>query len=168
MAEPAEVAEEVERLAIHCRPPLMGLDERALWLEDWCRDLAGYPIEAVREACRRWRNGEDRKFPLPGQLRPLIAAAMLGEDRPAVERAEPWRPISEADYQALTLAEKIRHQRILCAQAMRKAGPMWGRYGPIAAADMSDDWRRWRGKAGGHDAEARRLSAMLEHEGSPA
>lgn len=168
MAEAAQIAEAVERLAVHCRTPVMSLEERSVWLEDWCRDFAEFPIEAITEACRRWRNGEDRRFPLPGQLRPLVVLAVAGGDRPVVERAEPWRPVSQAEYQAMTVAEKLRHQRILCSNALRKAGPMWRNGRPVTADELPDTWRRWRDKAAGHEAEALRLAAHLERSGEPA
>jgi hypothetical protein len=122
MASPAEITDEIERLAAHCRPPLMDVNQRVLWLEDWCSDLKSFPIEAIRAACTKWRHGEDRKFPTAGQMRGLCMANTPGKPTPS-GLYEPWRELSDAEYEALGLNNKIRHHEILAAEAGRKAGP---------------------------------------------
>ena len=162
MAEPHEIIEEIERLAVHCRPPLMSVEDQARWKLDWCSDLAPHPIEAIRSACQRWRNGNDRKFPMPGQLRPLIAAAMQSAQRGPVEGTEAWGPVSDAEYDRMSLRDKIRHQRILGAEANRKAGPMFKGGRHLTADEMPESWSIWRSRAEGHYAEAKRLTAFLK------
>lgn len=163
MADRHDIAEEIEALAVHCRPPLMSVEDRSRWTADWCEDLKDFPIEAISHACRRWRNGTNPKFPMLGQLIPLIKAA---DPKGAKgQKVEAWRPLSDDEYRDLPLKAKIRHHQILAHEARKTGGPMWtgGQFGkPIAAADMPPKWHdaQRRGKA--HDAEAKRLRAMLK------
>ena len=163
MAERAEIAEEIEALAVHCRPPLMSLEDRSRWLSDWCEDLQEYSIDAIQHACRKWRMGTSPKFPMLGQLVPLIRAA----DHQGVkgDKVQAWRPLSEDEYRSLTLREKIRHRQILAHQARTKAGPMWtegdkGR--PLTRDQMPQRWHELQAQADNHDAEVKRLRAMLQ------
>lgn len=171
MAQRTEIASEIEALAVHCRAPLMEVEQRTSWLRDWCNDLADFEIEAIRAGCREWRQSGATKFPTPGQFIPLVRKRING---PKTDPAsiQPWRPIGDAEFDALSLRDKIRHHRILAAEARRKAGPMWRNppagasvakpiKGHIPANDMPDDWRRWTEIASGHDAEAKRLSGYL-------
>ena len=162
MAERAEIAEEIEALAVHCRPPLMSLEDRSRWLSDWCEDLQEYSIDAIQHACRKWRMGTSPKFPMLGQLVALIKAA--DHQRARGDKAEAWRPLSDAEYRGLTVREKIRHHQILAHQARTKAGPMWehGMMGrPLAREEMPEKWHDLHRLADGHDAEVRRLRAMI-------
>ena len=164
MADLSEIIAEIDSLAVHCRPPLMSVDEQSRWKADWCADLREYPIEAIRTACQRWRNGTDRKFPLPGQLRPLVVAATRTTDRETAEASQPWKPLNDAEYNALTLREKIRHHQILAAEASGKAGPMWRGGQPATAEEMPDSWRIWRQQAANHYAEVQRLRQYLNRD----
>lgn len=163
MADHHEIREEIEALAVHCRPPLMSVEDRARWAADWCDDLKDYPIDAIRHACRKWRMGTVSKFPMLGQLLPLIRAA----DHEAAARGrkdEAWRPLTDDEYRGLTLREKIRHHQILAHQARTKAGPMWteGEKGrPLTRDQMPQRWHELQAQADGHDAEVRRLRAMI-------
>lgn len=160
MAERTEITEELERLALHCRPPLMSVEDRVRWLADWCEDLRSYDIEPIRTACKRWREGVEAKFPRQGQLVPMIRAATVkGEKTAIVEGNKPWRPLTDEEYQQLTLSDKIRHCRILAQEAYSKAGPQ-GLH--TSAEDMPESWKIWRGKGHGHDAEAQRLNKILQ------
>ena len=161
MATKTEILNEIEPLEAHCRPPPMNELQRAGWLRDWCADLAEFPIEAIAAGCRKWRHSGSTKFPTPGQLLPLIRAE-LPQRREAVN-AEPWRPISDAEYEALKLPEKIRHHRILAHDARRKAGPMWVNGKHCTAEEMPEGWRRWNEQAERHEAEAARLTKYLRH-----
>lgn len=166
MAERQEIAEEIERLAVHCRPPLMSVEDRMTWVADWCQDLSGFPIAAIRMACTSWRNGTDRKFPLPGQLKPLIRVhvpSQKGEVGPQV-----WRPLSDDEYGALTIMEKVRHHLIMAAEAGSKAGPMFrntslsngmsnAKGEHLTADQMPQTWHDWKARQAGHLAEAKRL-----------
>lgn len=119
---------------------------------------------------RDYRHSGAVKFPTPGQLLPIVRAktplASSG-DKP-----REWTPISDAEYDSLSLREKIRHQRILAHEAYCKAGPMWKTpqggttlrrpvAGHVAERDMPDIWRHWRSIGQRHDAEAKRLQERL-------
>src|ERR1700747_1981343 len=123
MAEKTEILDAIEALAVHCRPPMMEISARTLWLRDWCADLAEFPLEAIVTACRKWRQSGATKFPTPGQLLPLVRDSVPSQG--GGTRVEVWRPLSDAEYQALTVREKIRHHQILSHEAYSKAGPMF-------------------------------------------
>jgi hypothetical protein len=170
MANKPEIIDEIEGLAVHCRPPIMEVGQRSSWLGDWCNDLAEFEIEAIRGACREWRQSGAIKFPTPGQLLPMVRKR-ASADR-AADHNGPWRPLSDAEYGALGLREKIRHQQILAAEARRKAGPMWRnppggasiqrpKPGHVEPHEMSPAYRKWSEIASGHEAEAKRLRGYL-------
>jgi hypothetical protein len=84
-AKPQEVAVLFERLSLHY-PELKRTDREAkLAIEDWLEDLAEYPVDLIREACRLWRNSTQRFFPTPGQLidpvRPILTHRKALEKR---------------------------------------------------------------------------------------
>jgi hypothetical protein len=162
MAEKPDILDAIEALAIHCRPPIMDAEQRSLWLRDWCSDLAQYPMEAIAAACRKWRHSGAVKFPTPGQLLPLVRESQPAE---RAEHVEVWRPLSDAEYAALTVREKIRHHQILSHEAYSKAGPMFRNtsQGPrmsgvhLAADDMDASYRKWTDLGKHHAQEAHRL-----------
>jgi hypothetical protein len=169
MAQRTEIAAEIESLAVHCRPPIMEVEQRASWTRDWCNDLGEFPIEAIRSACRQWRQGGQSKFPTPGQLLPLIRAASPQATGPKLEA---WAPADEETYRAMTLREKIRERQILAQEAYRKAGPMFrnaaaggvmtkARGEHLKPEQMSDAWRHWTRIGDNHKAEAVRLREKL-------
>ena len=161
MAERTEIMDAIESLALHCRAPLMSVEQRASWIRDWCDDLRGFDIAAIRAATARWRASDNAKFPTPGQLLPLVRGQATAE-RDAGAVAAPWKPLTYAAYDELTLTEKIRHQRILANQARGKAGPQWRGGKPATPDQMPAAWHAWRQRAQNHDAEARRLQQVLE------
>lgn len=165
MAEKHEVIEAIESLATHCRPPLMGVEERVAWVKDWCSDLQDFPIENVRLACQRWRQGEDRRFPLPGQLIPLIRATLRqGGDS---GRPEPWRPLTDQEYWDLPVREKIRHHQIMVAQAGFRGGPMFSQTGSkmksghLTREEMPPVWHDAQDEIALHNAEIKRLRGFM-------
>lgn len=162
MASPNEVIDALETLAVHCRPPIMSQDERSRWLASWVEDLRQYPAQAVTDACRRWRNGTDRKFPMPGQLKPMVEGAMKPSEPTGT--AAPWRPLSEAEYADLTVREKIRHQMILASQCRAKAGPQAKHKFPVPADEMPPEWHELRAEAARHEAEAKRLRSYIAQD----
>lgn len=137
----------------------MSVDARALWMRDWCDDLSSFPIEAIRAACRKYRNSGATKFPTPGQLVPMVRGEAKQE--PDAPKMQPWRPIEDAEYETLSLRDKIRHHRILAHEARRKAGPMWRNGKPCPAEEMPDTWRAWNRQAEHHEDEAARLSKFI-------
>jgi hypothetical protein len=175
MAERTEISAELNALSVHCRPPIMEVEQRALWLRDWCSDLAEFPIEAVRIACRKWRLSGATKFPTPGQLMPLVRENLPTEKG---EAAREWSPADDAEYRAMSVREKIREHQILAQQAYRKAGPMF-RNGSASGAPMSKasgthltpeempaSHAHWVAQAQNHLADAQRLRQYLN--GVPA
>ena len=170
-ASKAEILAQIEALAVHCRPPLMSVEQRELWLRDWCADLAEFPIEAIHSACRKWRHSGAIKFPTPGQLLPLVREGVPG---PKGEKAEPWRPATQEEYAAMSLREKIREHRIQAHEARCKAGPMFKNHEGstmgrpkgthLPAEEMPSTWRRWTDEAERHDREAKRLTEILHRK----
>jgi hypothetical protein len=169
MAERTEIATELNALSVHCRPPIMEVEQRALWLRDWCNDLAEYPIEAIRVACRKWRLSGSSKFPTPGQLMPLVQ-----ENLPTEKRDIPreWTAASDDDYRAMTVREKIREHQILAHEAYRKAGPMYRNMASGGAlskasgkhlepAEMPPTHAHWVSVGLSHTQEAHRLRQHL-------
>lgn len=174
MADRDEITTEIEALTTHCRPPLMDVDARMLWLRDWCEDLASYPIEAIRKACRQYRMGGSAKFPTPGQLMPLVQSHMPSESH---GRTEVWRPLTDEEYRGLTVRQKHRHQLILASEAGGKAGPMFRNAGGtpgkpkgehLTPADMPPAWSHWIRVRDGHMAEAKRLREIMNQPAYPA
>lgn len=159
MAEKAEIVDAIEALAVHCRPPLMEVEQRTSWMRDWISDLVQFPIEAVTNGCRKWRHSGATKFPTPGQLVPMIRASLPAEK---VEAVQPWRPLGDAEYQALTLAEKIRHHEILAHESSRKAGPMWRDGRPLTLDQMSPDYHEHMARSKNHHAEVKRLREFMK------
>lgn len=169
MASRNEIIAEIEALETHCRAPLMATDARARWMQDWCADLAEFPADTIRAAMRDYRQSGATKFPSPGLLLPSIRAK-LPLDRKGDAPRE-WEPISDAEYDTLTLREKIRHHAISAHEARRKAGPMWRNppgsslkkpmAGHIQRQDMPAAWRILMDRAEAHEAEATRLRETL-------
>lgn len=133
-------------------------EESERFLRDYLADIEELPLEAIKKACAKWRQSGQTKFPVPGQLIPLIRGCMAAEPK---ARAEAWRPLDNAEYDALSLPEKIRHHRILSHEARLKAGPMWCNGGPTTAEQMPDIWRSWNARAENHEAEVGRLKGFL-------
>lgn len=169
MAERHEIADAIDSLAVHCRPPLMSVEDRSRWTADWCEDLREFPIEAIRNACKRWREGTNPKFPLLGQLLPLIRAG----DHQGVKgaAAEPWRPLSDDEYRSLSLNGKMRHQQIMAHKCRTEAGPMWrgGQNGePVSPEEMPAKWHDLQARAKAHDREWRRLRDHMKTQDQSA
>lgn len=173
MATRAQVIAAIEALEVHCRSPLMTVEQRGTWLSDWCSDLGDFPVDAIETGCRNWRRSGSGKFPTPGQLIPMVRAAQPSDVKPGDNAV--WRTLSDEEYRGLTIREKIRHQTILAHEARRKAGPMFrntssggalsrasGKH--LTADEMPDVWRRWNSVAEDHEAEAGRLRAMIREK----
>lgn len=162
MAEPREIIEEIEALTVHCRPPIMSVEQRSRWQWDWARDLAKYPLEDIQSAFRQWRQGESQKFPTPGQMIPILERmSHRGASAPDAATLA-WRyDISGDEYHSLSLNEKIRHHSIAASYCRRKAGPMPHLGPPIRKEDMPAEWQEWRERAHRHDEEAKRLKQSI-------
>lgn len=162
MADPSDIVDALESLALHCRAPLMSVEDRSKWMRDWCVDLRDFPIEAIRAATARWRQGETTKFPTPGQLLPLVRAANHSPDA-SKRKAMPWRAPTDAEYDAMSLTEKLHAHTCLALQARDKAGPMWvtSMGGPVTPDQLPERWHVWTQRAKNHEAEAGRLRQIL-------
>ena len=157
MASTEEIAEEIESLAIHFRPPIMDNAARSRWLEDWCSDLSEYPIQAIKTASRRWREGTNPKFPLLGQFIGLIKAVNFsGKGQTGGDRA--WRTVSPDEYHAMSMRDKARHHQIMAHATRRKAGPMWTNGRHVAADEMPQAWHDLQAEALRHERHAKKLS----------
>lgn len=132
-------------------------DEQERYMLDYLADIQQYPLEAIRKACAEWRTSGVTKFPTSGQLIPLIRKHCPQETAP---QNREWAPISEDEYEAMSLREKIRHRLILAQEARRTASTHthgWNRN--INTAPPA--YRHWIDIAAGHDKEAMRLGTFL-------
>lgn len=172
MAEPTEIIDALESLALHCRPPIMSVEDRSRWMRDWCEDLRSYPAEAIRTATSRWRHGAVQKFPTAGQFLPLVRTATPAPPTASTAKAKAWSELEDCDYDQLTLAEKVRHHRILASELNAKAAREWRRLPETLARkppSFSDwqsalpaDWARFRSQEVNHLYEADRLKKKLQ------
>lgn len=124
MAENHDIIDELDTLALHCRPPVMSADEKSRWLASWVDDLREFDIVAIRAACRNWRQGEgNTKFPVPGQLLPMVRAC-TPRPTPSGDPFRPWTWPDDIELGSMTLEEKIRQYRIMAHETRTRAGPM--------------------------------------------
>ena len=159
MADRTEIMDELETLATHCRAPLMDVETKGRWFRSWGDDLSDFPIAAIKSACRRWRQGAITKFPTPGQLLPFVREAAMPV--PKLISNQAWAPVSEEEYEAMTLSEKAREHRLLGNHELRRAGPQ-GRDTP--PDQMSLAWHDHRARAKNHFAEADHLQNLIWRE----
>ena len=154
-----EIIRELRALEKFCAfPPNMNGEDRERFLKDYLADIQEFPLPAIQKACQKWRQSGQTKFPVPGQLIPLIRGCIAAEP---VARERPWGALADHEYEALSLRGKIEHQRILAHQARRKAGPMWLNGRPAGPDELPDRWHEWTKRADNHEAEAARLSKYL-------
>lgn len=167
MADRSEIMGEIEGLEVHCRASLMTVDARSRWMADWCSDLASYPIEAVQSAFRDWRQSGNTKFPTPGQIIPAVRAKLRKVEDVGAMGTRKWEPLTDADYYAASIEDKIRHHEIMAQRARFKAGPMyragktWASGAHLDRADMPSGWHDAQSQADNHFAKARELSKKL-------
>lgn len=152
------IIEELEALASHYIRPVRSTSEHERFLADYLNDLSGFPIEAVMKACQDWRKSDASKFPTCGQLLAFVRNAM---PKGSAVNNEAWRHLTDQEYDALTMAEKIRHRTIMAVEAKTKAGPMWRNGKPVSPEDMPESWHTQQAIARGHYEEASRLKAKL-------
>lgn len=125
MADRIEIVDALESLAVHCRAPLMSVEDRSRWMRDWCDDLKEFDGDAIRLAITRWRQSENTKFPTPGQLLPLVRMASKRNRSPAdSDNPRVWTWPSEQELEGMTLHERRRQYLIMAFEARGKAGPM--------------------------------------------
>ena len=166
MANRDEIIEEIEGLEVHCRAAVMTMTARSKWFSDWCNDLAKFPIEAIRDAFKDWRQSDNVKFPTPGQMLPMIKAKIRKSDD-GTTTAFKWEPLTEDTYYDAPIAEKIKHHRIMAERARFAAGPMyrsrttWGSGQHLEASEMPDRWHAYRKQADGHAEQANKLRKTM-------
>jgi len=161
MAKSNEIIEAIEALAVHCRPPLMSVEDRTRWLRGWVEDLGEYTIEAVNHACRKWRQGESAKFPTPGQLLPLVRSVAKVDNSGG--KVHPWRPISDDEYRDLTVKEKIRHLQIVSHNIKGLHGPMYSMTlkRQLTPDEMPPQWHEAQASAKRIGGEIKRLREIV-------
>ncbi len=117
MANPIEIANEIRALQAHFPHRRRSEEEEERFLADFLEELKGFDLEAVRAACRRWKLGDNAKFPTVGQL-VSMARISLSAATPAQalggRRMETWSPtiISQAEYEKMPLGAKVRELRL--------------------------------------------------------
>jgi hypothetical protein len=162
MADPFEIIHEVEALIVHCRPPVMSVEQRSRWQQDWAHDLAKYEIDVIQSAFRQWRQGESQKFPTPGQIIPMLERMSHRPGAAPDGASQAWRyDVADDEYRDMSLNEKIRHHSIAASHCRQKAGPMWGDGKRKTAEQMPQEWHDWRERADRHDAERARLRQSI-------
>lgn len=154
----AEIITELEALEVHYFRPVRSPEERQRWLRDYLDDLGEFSIDQIRSACVRWRQSGARKFPNSGELRAFARDVVRPSSAP---KEGPWRPLSDEEYERLSLSDKIRPQRILAEEAAQRAGPQMIDRRPIPAEEMPDRWHMWRNRSANHQAEVKRLLKLL-------
>lgn len=169
MATAEEVIGAITALEAHFPTKFLTNDQKKLWMNDWCNDLRPYPLEVVAEACAQWRRFNTGKFPTFAQLSPVLTRVQGDRAKAGEPRPHEWRPLSDEEYEALSLRDKIRHRLILAHEERRKAGPMfvnrsvgkWIAGEHIPREEMPDAWHEHMRRAQNHEAEAARLRSVL-------
>lgn len=154
MADRTEIVDAIETLAVHCRPPLMDVQGRARWIASWCEDMAEFPLSAISHACQVWRQGDNSKFPTPGQLLPLVRAQCRKPSAPSGARNnQAWTWPTDDELDSMPLTERRRQYLIMAHEAAAKAGPM----------QENGEFPRpsWRGKSAIYLEEAKRIAEMI-------
>lgn len=166
MASFEEIMENVEALAVHCRPPLMDVESRARWMQDWCEDLKAHNVEDIRKACGLWRASGATKFPNPGQLLSLIQKSQ-GHGTSDREPYKPtpvhrmWSPPSEAEYRDLSIRQKIEYHQIMAHEIKGRAGPMFANGKHVSSGDMPTVWHSLQREAQQHSEKVKELRDRL-------
>lgn len=158
-AQKHEIVDELQALGQHYIRSIRTPEQEERFLRDYLNDLGSYPLSAIKQGCIAWRNSDASKFPTPGQLVAKVRANLPREQRE--DRPEPWRHLTEEEYNRLSLRDKIRHRTILAGELRRKAGPMWANGQPVAAEAMPERWHELMSRSHGHYEEAGRLKATL-------
>lgn len=152
MADSIEIMDAIKSLSVHCRAPIMDVDDRSRWLQTWCEDLAEFPLDAIRSGCRTWRQSDNTRFPTPGQLLPLIRAA-TSTPRDSSPNNKSWSWPTDDELASMTLREQRRQYQIMASQCRGKAGPMDN--------NGKHPKPEWIGRAQGYDAEAQRVAGLI-------
>lgn len=160
-----EIVKELRALEQFCTfKAVRSGEEQERYMLDYLADIQDFPLDAIRRACAEWRRSGVTKFPSSGQLIPLIRKNIV-EQKPEPDRE--WRPISDAEYEALNLREKIRHRMVLAREARITASTHthgWDRN--VTTAPPT--YRHWIDVAASHEAEAQRLRGIINRSQSVA
>lgn len=150
---------EVQALSSHYPVSTKSPADHARWLSDFADDLGDLGGAAVAKACRAYRLSDAKRFPTPGQLRKL-ALERLPSSTPT-ERFVRWEPATQERYAAMSLSEKVDENMRLASAARHKAGPMWGKFGPLTPEQLPRSWHAGIARAQSYEAEASRLRKVL-------
>ncbi len=94
VAKPELIALEIEALALHYPAFNRTSQESRVANAHWLEDLGDWPVDLIREACRKWRNSAERYFPTPGQLKALASNELMAR-RVLADRASEFLKLLE-------------------------------------------------------------------------
>jgi hypothetical protein len=94
VAKPELIALEIEALALHYPAFNRTSQESRVANAHWLEDLGDWPVDLIREACRKWRNSAERYFPTPGQLKALASNELMAR-RVLADRASEFLKLVE-------------------------------------------------------------------------
>lgn len=178
MDEIQTILREVAALSSHYPVSTKSPADQARWLSDFADDLGDLGADAVTKACRAYRLSEAKRFPTPGALRKLAVERIAALPAPDARPAEVWRPLNDEAYDRAPLSEKIRHHQNMASEANLKAAVLWRRLPEARAGNPPSfleppsndpgEWAIWRRREMNHNAEAKRLKAILKTAKEPA
>jgi hypothetical protein len=135
----------------------MNAGEWAAWWADYTDALGDLTETALELGMREWVRRPDSRFmPKPGELRELALATRPAA--PTVFRGPaptPWRPLTDEQFDALSLHDKIWNHERMAQHERELAGPQTD-----APSEMSAKWHAHRARSANHSAEARRLRGL--------
>lgn len=168
-SDSGDIISELEGLSVHYLRPVRTEAEQARFLVDYVDDLRVYPLDAIKAACARWRRSDATKFPTVGQLLPIVRGCSA---QAKASEPKPWAPITDIEYAALSLRDKIRHHECAAYDAQTKVPPMWWQGRAVSLEEMpaerAEAHRFWSGRVHAHFAEAASLKGALERARKPA
>lgn len=92
----------------------------------------------------------------------MRAIAKLGYVLKRPARNGKWRPLTDQEYENLSVRDKIRHHEIMASHAKDKAGPLYQAHGRnLAELRKHEAWNELERREAGHHAEAKRLREYL-------
>ncbi len=170
MSDRIEIIKELRALESFCAfPRQMSGEERERFMKDYLADIQEFPLAAIRSACAEWRRSGNAKFPISGQLIPVIRRFVGADERRS--KAQPWSPAAREEFRDMSVRDKIRELTILAHEARTKAGPMFRNTTPkgsakvsgvhLSADQMPDTYRRWTAEAERLEAEIGRLRKIV-------
>lgn len=97
-------------------------------------------------------------------LRPNEREPLPGETAPWGDIPKAWKEPTQEEYEAQSISEKIRTNKILACEARLRAGPMMKNRRPAGPDELPDKWHQWTRVAKHHEAEAKRFREIINFE----